>query len=345
MVKILEAYLKDAANQLNDLEISELKKHKILITGGTGFIGSWILLLLNKIGIYNFTVLTRNAEKIKKVKCVKIIDDISNIDQIIEKVKPTIIFHLATITDAKYNLQNPYSSINTFTTAIFKIINSAAIYNTRIIFSSSGAVYGNKQSDQYDIHGIQENDVINIYDYNNSYADSKRFCESALFNAKKEFNLSFTSLRLFAFAGAGLPLDLHFAAGNFAKDCANGKYPTIESDGSAIRSWMHPVDCALWILKSGINKNMPLFLNCGSNIKMNIKETADTLSKIANLDHKLAQSDKTIKTNAHFYVPSIALAEKNGLKITHSSESALKNLYSWALIVKEKKITSIFDLI
>ncbi|HXX05493.1 MAG TPA: GDP-mannose 4,6-dehydratase, partial [Candidatus Bathyarchaeia archaeon] len=92
---------------------------KIMITGGFGFIGSHLCDELLKEN-HELTVITRNDSKKENVKHIidKIkvehadVTDFSLIEQIIEKQKPEIIFHLAGETSHKKSFENPLYDVD-----------------------------------------------------------------------------------------------------------------------------------------------------------------------------------------------------------------------------------------
>jgi CDP-glucose 4,6-dehydratase len=106
------------------------KDKKVLITGHTGFKGSWLTLWLNMLGAnvlgYSINIPTNpsmfTSTKLKK-KVINVNGDVRNLkklDLVIKKFKPQIIFHLAAESIVTKSYKNPQK---TFTTNILGTLN------------------------------------------------------------------------------------------------------------------------------------------------------------------------------------------------------------------------------
>jgi nucleoside-diphosphate-sugar epimerase len=82
---------------------------------------------------------------------------------------------------------------------------------------------------------------------------------------------------LFAFFGPGLPLDRHFAIGNFVQDGLNGKPIRILGNPETKRSYMFPTDLTSWLLTALVNPIEGNF-NVGSEIGISMLELATLVS-------------------------------------------------------------------
>ena len=138
-----------------DTEEYELKimKHffnqkKVLVTGGTGFIGSHIIEKLVMYGA-QVTVLDNLSTDSCDLATVQdnitfIKGDIINYQTCIDIVKEKeIIFHLAAFVSVPDSIVNPQNCFQTNVIGTFNLLQAAQLNNTkRFIFSSSAAVYG-----------------------------------------------------------------------------------------------------------------------------------------------------------------------------------------------------------
>ena len=172
-------------------------KDKIFITGGTGTVGINLIhkLVQEKKNIF---VLYRYKKKLypfkkinKNINFIKL--DLQNkkkLHKIINKIKPNVIFHLASSYFNPPNLDlQKHVDINFFNT--FNLINAIEkIKLKKFIFTGSAAVYGEGTN-------IAEK---NLYNFNNSYGFSKSLCSKFLMscNSKK---IPITELRFFSIYG------------------------------------------------------------------------------------------------------------------------------------------------
>jgi dTDP-glucose 4,6-dehydratase len=118
----------------------------------------------------------------------------------------------------------------------------------RVLFASSGAVYGNLPRG---LQGFEEISTLAVTPSaaNAAYAEGKRVAEFFLAEAHQRGVCESVIARMFAFSGRYLPLDRHFAIGNFVRDAVTNSEITITGDGTAVRSYLDGRDMAEWLLR------------------------------------------------------------------------------------------------
>jgi nucleoside-diphosphate-sugar epimerase len=288
----------------------------IFLTGGTGFFGKWLLesfiyvnekLSLNA----NITSLTRNPEAFlleypfynkysNTVHFVK--GDILTYDFILDK-KFQYIIHAATAASDSLNKNNPLLMMDTITLGTRKVLDFAITQPIEgFLFVSSGAVYGKQP---FGVSNIQETDSFKI-DINNSnaaYSEGKRIAELYCSTYFEKFNLPVKIARCFAFVGPYLPLDTHFAIGNFINNVIKKEDIIITGDGSTTRSYMYASDLsiAIWKILLIGNNNKPY--NVGVDTAYSLKEIALILKKNYGNNVQILNKNKDLPKNV--YVPNI----------------------------------------
>jgi dTDP-glucose 4,6-dehydratase len=293
-----------------------LRGKSIFLTGGTGFFGKWLLesfIYVNeKIGLNAKIIsLSRNPdlfikeypfynEHTKSVRFVK--GDILTYDfKLDEEVQ--FIIHAATAASDSLNKNNPLLMMDTITLGTRHVLDFALTQPIEgFLFVSSGAIYGKQP---FDVSNIQETDCFKI-DINNSnaaYSEGKRIAELYCSTYFEKYNLPVKIARCFAFVGPYLPLDTHFAIGNFINNVIKNEDIVIKGDGSTTRSYMYASDLsiAIWKILLIGNNNKPY--NVGVDNAYSLKEIALMLNKNYGNDVQILNMNKDLPKN--IYVPNI----------------------------------------
>jgi dTDP-glucose 4,6-dehydratase len=113
------------------------------------------------------------------------------------------------------------------------------------VFTSSGAVYGRQDSER---DGVDEAVMTgpDPLDPGRVYGEAKRAAEM-LCSIEVERGRRISVARCFAFVGPHLPIDAHFAIGNFVRDALAGGPIVVQGDGTTVRSYMYPTDLVTWL--------------------------------------------------------------------------------------------------
>ena len=319
----------------------ELSNKNIFLTGGTGFIGIWILNTIIQLNNkYNtnikVTVLTRDKNRFKKKypevfnsKNILFLEgDICNFKY--PKEIFSHIIHGATDASADLNENNPLLMYSTIVDGTKHILNFAKKNNgSSFIFMSSGAVYGNQP---YDLKNVSEQfqggpDIINTV---NCYAESKRAAEMLCSIYCKQHDVNVKIARIFALLGPYLSLDIHFAAGNFIKDALEGKEIIVKGNGKPIRSYLYPTDLIYWLFYILIKGRKKIAYNLGSPHGYSIEELAIKVTNlVGNKKYKiLGKNDGG--WNLGRYVPDISLIKKESKhELTVSIDEAIIRTAIW----------------
>ena len=151
------------------------KDKTVLVTGHTGFKGSWLCFWLHKMGAkvvgYSLEAPTNpNHIELLKLDIISIIGDIRNLEklnQTFETYKPDIVFHLAAQPLVRLSYENPIETYETNVIGTLKVFEASRINNVKAIVNiTSDKAYENREW----IWGYRENDPMGGYD---PYSSSK----------------------------------------------------------------------------------------------------------------------------------------------------------------------------
>src|SRR5690606_5402235 len=116
-----------------------------------------------------------------------------------------------------------------------------------MLMLSSGAVYGKLRAEIMQVSEgyVGGPDLLEPY---YTYSESKRMAELLCAIYARQSGIRIPVARLFAFVGPRLPLDAHFAVGNFIRDALAGNTIKVNGDGAAIRSYLYAAEMTVWLL-------------------------------------------------------------------------------------------------
>jgi len=229
------------------------KNKTVLVTGHTGFKGSWLVYWLNQMGskVVGYSLeaspTSPNHIELLDLDIISIIGDIrdlNKLNQTFERYKPDIVFHLAAQPLVKLSYENPIETYETNVMGTLKVFESCKKYDVKAIVNiTSDKAYENKEW----IWGYRENDPMGGYD---PYSSSKG-CADLLANSYRNsyFNIEDykkTHNTLLATCRAGNVI----GGGDWAKDrlitdimisVSQGKKVSIRNP-YATRPWEHVLE-------------------------------------------------------------------------------------------------------
>ena len=313
----------------------QLRGGRVFVTGATGFFGIWLLetfAYANKelrLGA-ELVGLSRNPEAFyAKVPHLAAESSITlHRGDVCDFKFPdgefTHVIHAGTTSSAPVP---PAEMLETITRGTQRTLDFAVTAGAkRLLFVSSGAVYG-KQPPA--MTHIPENyaGAPDPMDPNSAYGEGKRVGELLCAIAHKEHGLQTTIARCFAFVGPGLPLDAHFAIGNFIRDSIKGESIQVK-DGTPYRSYLYAADLAIWLWNILFKGAVCRPYNVGSDQEIMITQLADTVA--STLEGSVQHSTLNFNSSPSRYVPSIDRAKTGlGLKVCIPLEESIFKTASW----------------
>ena len=320
---------------------------RLFITGGTGFFGHWLLesLLYADRALdlkLQATVLTRNAEKFRTLSphitentAIQLLE--GDIRTFAFPAEPhTHIVHAATDSGGQQANRPAYELAESILDGTRRVLQFARQTGAhRLLYTSTGAVYGRSTTLRHTPESyLGGPDPLQLA---SSYDEAKRMAEHLCIAYAQGTHLQPVIARCFAFVGPHLPLDAHFAIGNFIGAAIRGERLHIKGDGTPRRSWLYMSDLAVWLwtLLSGGTANRAY--NVGSDEGYTIAEaahlTADILRPNEQAGSQIAvQIDGKPNAGAplNSYVPAIERARGElGLRVSVPLAEALKRTAAW----------------
>jgi len=278
---------------------------KITIFGGTGFIGKWLVFALIEANIQlslgiRLELVTTNVSRANSIfghlnhKLLNIID-FQNYKR--KSGYSNYIFHGATPTTNSE--KSILASNNTPVIIADEIVKIAKLNRNKptVLHLNSGAIYGEQS-----LTNINQEETLNVgLNPSNVYTKTKLEIDDIFNCASKEDLIIYKSPRLYAFAGPHLPLEEHFAIGNFVSSAFKGKPINIHGNPNTKRSYLYPSDlvhCLLQLSVSDSNK----IVNIGSDIPVSMLSLAEKVSTIVGNVPIIQSGEDKEPSN---YVPSI----------------------------------------
>ena len=270
------------SSMLDESVREELRGTRIFLTGGTGFFGTALLESMAELDA-SVVVLSRDPESFR-----------ARHPQL--AAHPAIRFHTgdvktfdfppgafdyvihAAATSARETFENAdiLSKFDTVSGGTRRVLELAAACGARkFLYTSSGVVYGRQPAEMTHIPeeyggAPATTDTATLP----AWGTSKRAAEFLCACYARKYGFEVKIARCFSFAGPGLPLDIHYAIGNFIRDGMRGGPIQILGDGTARRSYLYITDLVDWlwtILVKGVSLRP---YNVGSEDDVSIAEAA-----------------------------------------------------------------------
>lgn len=232
-----------------------MENKKILVTGGAGYIGSFMVKVLTERGYLPIILdnLTRNSKDSvpDNVPFYQAnVSDLETLRSINDAHSPIGVIHFAGLISMKESMEKPELYFEQNTTETLKLLsNMKDLGLNNIIFSSTAGVYGNPE--RVPIHEGDRKEPTN------PYGESKLLTERLLLWFKKIYGINYTILRYFNACGAAIdgsmgerhnpethiiPIALKSIIENKEFAIYGTDYQTI--DGSCVRDYIHVLDLA-----------------------------------------------------------------------------------------------------
>jgi dTDP-glucose 4,6-dehydratase len=172
----------------------------------------------------------------------------------------------------------------------------------RVLLASSGAVYGRQPTGMRNMDEDHPG-APDLFNTEASYGKGKWLAEHLCALYHHRYGLAVTIARGFAFVGPHLPLDAHFAIGNFIRDGLAGGPIRVAGDGTLYRSYLYAADLAIWLWHILLRGQSCRPYNVGSEHEISIAALARKIADYFGTDVLMARPAGPARA-AERYVPS-----------------------------------------
>lgn len=308
-----------------------LIKGNVLVTGAAGLLGSWLAGYLaaegnNVYGIDNESVGFRENVP-DNIKYAKI--DMrwqGAMQSLIEEVKPSHIFHLASLAHEGLSQFSPRlvteNNYNIFLNLIIPTINNGL---ERFLFTSSTAIYGAQRPPFDEKLPLQPVDV---------YGVSKAATESTLAILADVHGFDYTIVRPHNIIGPRQNMSDPYrnVAAIMMNRVLQGKEPIIYGDGNQTRAFSYVDDVTPYLAKAGfLEETKGEIINIGPLEEFTINHLAETILKVAErtdlVPIHVADRPKEVK---HAYCTNNKAIKLLGYKTSTKFEDGIRKMWEWA---------------
>ncbi|EKD55050.1 MAG: RfbB [uncultured bacterium] len=344
---ILEDYQNVTRNNISQL--SKLKNDVAVITGGTGFIGTWIaglIAFLNDHYAFNTHVLllARNFDEFKSSRPhlsnrhdIKFIA--TDVRYVVElPIETNWLIHTAGTPDNRFHATYPMETMSIIangTHAILRAVERCSNFKM-LLNLSSGLIYGT-QPLKHAHMGEHFLGAPKCGTVSSAYAEAKRFAETLCHASRSQARIPVITARPFAFVGPYQSLEMPWAINNFLKDALSGHAIRVLGDGKTIRSYMYASDMAFWLLTILTRGSSGDVYNVGSPEPTTLAKLAQLIASQFDdaLEIKLKTSFSNQLQNSRF-VPDISYAQNTlQLAMTVDLETAIKRTLNWNKLIRK----------
>jgi nucleoside-diphosphate-sugar epimerase len=329
----------------------QLRGQRLFLTGGTGFVGSWLLEgfthACDALGIEaEALVLTRKpdvfratAPQVARHPSVRLIEGDVRTFAFPEGVCSYVI-HAAAEGVAGAAPGDELDNLAASAAAMQRVFHYAREAGTRkVLLVSSGAVYGRQPSS---ISHMSEDFIggTTLSDADSVYGEGKRVAELMCLVEGRRSGIEAKIARGFAFVGPYLPIDARFAIGNFVRDALRGGPVRVTGDGTPRRSYLYAADLAIWLWTILFNGLPARPYNVGSSVEMSLADAAGIVASSVTPEAEVVIERAPTAVSPQRYVPDTRRAQEElGLRERIDLRESVIRTLAWHRHIRTLRTT------
>ena len=262
-------------------------KKRILVTGGAGFLGSFLCEKLIKNGHY--VVCCDNFYTGNKDNLLEVLDNKN-----FEIIRHDITFPLFLEIDEIYNLACPASPIHyqndpvqTIKTCVHGAINMLGLAKrtkAKILQASTSEIYGDPE-----VHPQHESykGAVSINGPRACYDEGKRCAETIFWDYQRQHNIDIKVIRIFNTYGPRMQVNDGRVVSNFIIQALENKNITIYGDGQQTRSFCYVDDLIEGIVSMMESRDFAGPVNLGNPVEITVKQLAEEIIELTGSSSKI----------------------------------------------------------
>ncbi len=328
-------------------DFSAARGARIFLTGGTGFFGTWLVesaLHANRmqsLGL-KLVMLTRNPDRWSALNPHLAKDPaVTTVRGDVTEFSATswpqnlgtfdYLVHAAYDSGKTPGVVSDVLTLNTLIDGTRNVLQFAEQSRIkRFLLVSSGAIYGLQSPG---VLALQEDAHCgpNPLAKGAVYGEGKRAAETLTTVYGQASGFETVIARAFALVGPHLPIDAHFAVGNFLRDLMLGQEIVVNGDGTPLRSYLYAADMAVWLWRILLRGQSGRAYNVGSGEAISISSLAHMIANLLpNPVSVRIMKEPDPRVPAARYIPDVTrAAEELNLHVRISLQDSLSRTVSF----------------
>jgi nucleoside-diphosphate-sugar epimerase len=271
----------------------DLRDKSLFITGGTGWFGRW---LLEAIALANdrlkteirVTLLSRNpaafARRAPHLAAAPFLTlhtgDVRNFEFPTDSF--THVIHAATTSAREtFDGESGLGKFDTLVSGTRHVLDFAIASGARhMLFTSSGVAYG--ETPDGAPYSEETNSAPDTCNPDTALGQAKRAAEFLCSAYATQHGWQLSIARCFSFVGPFMPMDLHYAIGDFITQAWRREAIVIKGDGTPVRSYLYAADLVVWLLVLLTRQGRPRIYNVGSDAGITLADLARQVRDLLN---------------------------------------------------------------